>query len=77
MGFYTGLENQEYGRRDPSSWPRDTLYLQKLTLTSLTSCGGSVRVVRSRTQATEFSFLVGFYTVVAKWTSVFNKPRGK
>jgi hypothetical protein len=22
-----GLENQEYGRRDPSRWPRDTLYL--------------------------------------------------
>jgi hypothetical protein len=37
----------------------DTLYPQKLALTSLTSGGRSVGIVRSRTQATEFSF---FYT---------------
>jgi hypothetical protein len=24
----SGLENGEYGRRDPSSWARDTLYPQ-------------------------------------------------
>jgi hypothetical protein len=35
-----GLENREYGRGDPLRWPRDTLYPQKLALTSLT-CGGS------------------------------------
>jgi hypothetical protein len=26
----SGLENQEYGRRDPSRWPRGTLYPKKL-----------------------------------------------
>jgi hypothetical protein len=25
-----GLENREYGRRDPSGWPHGTLYLQKV-----------------------------------------------
>jgi hypothetical protein len=33
----SGLEKQEYGRRDPSQWPRRTLYQQKLALTSQTS----------------------------------------
>jgi hypothetical protein len=28
----SGLENWEHGCRDPSHWPRDTLYPQKLTL---------------------------------------------
>jgi hypothetical protein len=32
----SGLEKLEYGRRDPSSWPCDTLYPQHLALTSLT-----------------------------------------
>jgi hypothetical protein len=50
----SGLENREYGRRDPLCWPRDTLYPQKLSLTSLTSCGHLVGIVRSRTKATEF-----------------------
>jgi hypothetical protein len=35
-----------------------TLYLQKLALTSPTSGGHLVGIVRSWTQATEFSFLV-------------------
>jgi hypothetical protein len=54
----SGLESREYSRRDPSRWPRGTLYPQNLALTSPTSGGRSVGVVRSRTQATEFSFLV-------------------
>jgi hypothetical protein len=45
------LENREYGRRDPSRWPRGTLYPQKLALTSPTSGGRSVGIVRSWTQA--------------------------
>jgi hypothetical protein len=49
-----GLENREYGRRDPLHWPRDTLYPLKLALTSATSCGLSDGIVRSRTKATEF-----------------------
>jgi hypothetical protein len=47
------LENREYGRGDPSRWPRDTLYSQKLALTSPTSGGRSVVIVRSQTKATE------------------------
>jgi hypothetical protein len=52
--IYPGLENREYGLRDPSRWPRGTLYKQKLALTSPTSGGRSVGIVRSRTEATEF-----------------------
>jgi hypothetical protein len=48
-----GLEKREYGCRDPSRWPRGTLYQQKFALTSPTSGGRSVGIVRSRTQATE------------------------
>jgi hypothetical protein len=53
----SGLENREYGRRDPSRWPRGTLYPQKLALTSPISGGLSVGIVNSRTQATMFSFM--------------------
>jgi hypothetical protein len=42
----SGLESREYGSRDPSRWPRGTLYPQKLTITSLTNSGGSVGIVR-------------------------------
>jgi hypothetical protein len=53
-----GLEIREYSRRDPSRWPRGTLYLQKLALTLLTSGGSLVGTVRSRTQATEFNLVL-------------------
>jgi hypothetical protein len=53
MHLLTGLENREYGHRDPSRWPSDTLYLQMLVLASPTSGSGSVGIVRSRTEATE------------------------
>jgi hypothetical protein len=49
------LENRDYGRRDPSRWPRGILYPQKLAVISPTSSGRSVGIVRSRTQATELS----------------------
>jgi hypothetical protein len=63
-----GLENREYCRRDPSRWPRGTLYPQKLALTSSTSGGRSVGIVRSRTQATEFSLvLVVMCIYVLRW----------
>jgi hypothetical protein len=51
----TSLEIREYGRRDPSRSSRGNLYSQKLTLTSPTSGGRSVGIVRLRTQATGFS----------------------
>jgi hypothetical protein len=54
------LENREYGRKDPSRWPRGTLYPHKLTITSPTSSGRSVGIVRSQTQTTEFSLV--FFT---------------
>jgi hypothetical protein len=52
-----GLENREYGRGDPLRWPRDTLDPQKLALTSPTSGGRSVVIVRLRTKATEWVYL--------------------
>jgi hypothetical protein len=56
----SGLENREYGRGDPLRWPRDTLYPQKLALTSSTSGGRSVGIVRLRTKATEFFLFIAF-----------------
>jgi hypothetical protein len=50
------LENREYGRSNPSRWPRGTLYPQKLAITSPKSGVRSVGIVRSRTQTMEFSF---------------------
>jgi hypothetical protein len=47
----SGLENRGHGRRDPSLWPRGTLYPQKLAIASPTSGG---RILRSRTQTMEF-----------------------
>jgi hypothetical protein len=52
--FSSGLENREYGRRDPSRWPRGTFYQQKLALTLPTSGGLSVGMVCSLVKATEF-----------------------
>jgi hypothetical protein len=51
----SGLENRDYGRRDPSRWPRATLYPENLALNSLTIGGRSVGIIRSQTQTTEFS----------------------
>jgi hypothetical protein len=49
-----GLKSRDYGSRNPSRWPRGTLYPQKLALTSPTSGGLLVDVVLSRTKATKF-----------------------
>jgi hypothetical protein len=48
-----GLENRDCGRRDPSRWPRHPSIRKMMTLTSPTSGGRSVGIVRSRTKATE------------------------
>jgi hypothetical protein len=58
FSYGSGLESREYGRSDPSRWPRGTLYPQKLALTSPTSSGRSVGIVRSRTQAKVFFYLI-------------------
>jgi hypothetical protein len=55
----SGLENREYGRRDPSRLPRDTLYYQDLALTSPRSGGRSVGIVPSQTKATERERILG------------------
>jgi hypothetical protein len=52
-----GLESWEYGRGNQLRWPRDTIYQQKRALTSPTSGGRSVGIVRLRTKATEFVVL--------------------
>jgi hypothetical protein len=49
----SGLENRINGPGDPLRWPRDTLYPQKLALTSPTSGGRSV----SGLKITEFLLL--------------------
>jgi hypothetical protein len=53
----SSLESREYGHGDPLHWPCGTLCPQKLALTSLTSGGRSVGIVRSWTQATEVFFV--------------------
>jgi hypothetical protein len=53
-----GLESREYGRRDPYANHMAPPNPQKLALTSSTSSGRSVSIVRSRTQATEFVCLM-------------------
>jgi hypothetical protein len=57
----SGLEIREYGRRDPSRWPRGTLYPQKLALTSPAIGGRSAGIGCSRTQAKEFQFFFVLY----------------
>jgi hypothetical protein len=56
-----GLENREYGRGNQLRWPRDTIYPQKLALTSPTSGGRSVGIVRLRSKATEFLYYYYYY----------------
>jgi hypothetical protein len=73
-----GLGNREYGHGDSLRWPLDTLYPQKLALSSPASGDRSAGIVRSRTKATEFVFvLVFFFSVVLasfflKSTDVFH-----
>jgi hypothetical protein len=50
----SGLESRKYGRKDPSRWPRDTLYPQKLALTSSASGDRLIGIVRSRTKNTSY-----------------------
>jgi hypothetical protein len=64
----SGLENRNFnGRGDSLRWPRDTLYPLKLALTSTTSGGHSVGIVRLRNKAPKFVFV--FYFVVVNRSS--------
>jgi hypothetical protein len=69
------VDSRKYGRRDPPCWPRDTLYPQKLSLTSPTSGGHSVAIVRSRTQAT-FSSVVAWETITIRLRLVEGRSGG-
>jgi hypothetical protein len=51
------------GRANSLRWPRNTLSPQKLALTSPTSGGSSIGIVRLRTKSKEFSFFYGNYTL--------------
>jgi hypothetical protein len=64
----SGLEKREYGHKDPSCWPRGTLYQQKLAITSPTSGGRSVGIVHLWTQTTEF---VCFVSLMVHWSSMY------
>jgi hypothetical protein len=68
-----GLENREYGRGDPLRWPRDTFYKQTLALTSPTSGGRSVGIVRLRAKATEI-FCLFFVAYVRCRGKVLTEP---
>jgi hypothetical protein len=72
---WTGLESREYGRGNSSRWPRGTLYPQNVALTSPTSGGRSVGIVRSRTQPTEFGFSMNWIDLAQgtdKWHALVN-----
>jgi hypothetical protein len=62
----SGLESREYGRRDPLRLPHNTLYPQKLAMTSLTSRDFSVVVVRSQTKVTECVCVFGVYRLILR-----------
>jgi hypothetical protein len=71
------LESREYSRRDPSRWPRGIFYLHKLALNSPTSGGRSVGIVRSRTQATEFSLVLliqSLLKILVLWNYTWSIP---
>jgi hypothetical protein len=57
-----GLENRDYGR-----WESAALTTQKLALTSPTSGGRSVSIVRLRNQSTEFVCLYYYHSHIHFW----------
>jgi hypothetical protein len=68
-----GLEILKCDRRDPSRWPRGTLYPQIRALTSQTSGGRSISIVRSWAQTTEFSSILSLcVTTVPKGREVWS-----
>jgi hypothetical protein len=57
------LEKRDYGRGDQPRWPHDT-NPQKVALTSPTSGGRLVGIVRPRTEATDFYIYMYLYVYV-------------
>jgi hypothetical protein len=64
-------ENRFNDLGDPLRWPRDTLYRQKLALTSPTSGGRSVGIVRLRTKGHGVYHVVAYtlQTKISPWKS--------
>jgi hypothetical protein len=60
-----GLENRDYGRRDPPPCHVTPLYPQKLEQTSPTSGSLSVGISHSWTKATELSLLSSSYRILS------------
>jgi hypothetical protein len=58
------VENREYGHRGPLCWPRNTLYPQKMALTSPTSGSRSVSIVHLWTKVMEFVLFVVISTLI-------------
>jgi hypothetical protein len=54
----SGLENWDYGHKYPPRWPRNTPLSATGGITSPSSGGRSVDIVRSRTEATELLLLL-------------------
>jgi hypothetical protein len=52
----SGLEKRDYGRRDPLRWPHDTIYPQKLALTSPPKGGRSVGIIRCGLRSRSYDY---------------------
>jgi hypothetical protein len=63
------------GRGNSLRWPRNTLYSQRLALTSPTSGGHSVGIVRLRTTATEFSSFISNNNKNSYYTKIIDSFR--
>jgi hypothetical protein len=61
-----GLETRDNGGGVPLRWPRDTLYPQKLALTSPKSGGRSVGILCLLTKAMKFSSVYTKYVKIWK-----------
>jgi hypothetical protein len=64
----SGLENREYGRRDPLCWPRNILYPKKVGINFATSGGRSAGIVCSRTKTADFVVLFVLYYYQTTYT---------
>jgi hypothetical protein len=67
----SGLENGDNDHGNLLRSPRNTLYRQKLALTSPTSGGCSVGIVRLQTKATEFSFFLEMWLLHSRRDGVY------
>jgi hypothetical protein len=72
----SGLESRDYVHGDSLRWPRSILYQLKLVLTSLTSDGRSVGIVRSRTHSMEFNMVKFVFHEISEFPFDFHGKLG-